>query len=230
MPLTHSSPYDALIRSMKTSSYLLLMGAALGLASCGAIKSVQKPLGEGSFDPLKGPGSQSSSTSSLAPTSGVSLPPGQWIETSMPNSTFFREIPKGDATADKVLQSGSPLKYISTKGSYVKVELNSGDVGYVPEIMVTDRLAMPDIPSIPPPLVPVIPSNIDDDGFAPITPGDGSNFDLPTPPPPAGAISDVPAIDPTLPEIPAVPAAPTAPELPAAPNVPAPPTVEGVTD
>lgn len=142
----------------------------------------------------------------------------------MPNSTFFREIPKGDATADKVLQSGSPLKYISTKGSYVKVELDSGDVGYVPEIMVTDRLAMPDIPSIPPPLAPVVPPNVDDDGFAPITPGDGSNFSLPTPPPPsAPEVSSVP-------EAPALPEVPAAPELPSAPSVPAPPTVDGVTD
>lgn len=142
----------------------------------------------------------------------------------MPNSTFFRVIPKGDATADMVLQAGSPLKYISSKGFYVKVELDSGDVGYVPEIMVTDRLATPDIPSIPPPLLPAAPSDVDNDGFAPIAPGEAPNFGLPTQPLPAGVIPDAPSTNPTLPEIPA------APELPSVPSVPVPPTVDGVTD
>ncbi|MEN8695337.1 MAG: hypothetical protein ACN4GG_03595 [Akkermansiaceae bacterium] len=201
---------------MKPPKYLLLSGAALGFVSCGAIKNVQLPLGDqGSFDPLSGPGNHSSSSSSssnLNAASSARFTSGQWIETSMPNSTFFSSIPKGDASADKVLQVGAPLKYISTKGSYLKVELDSGDVGYVPEIMVTDRAATTSLPTIPPPIVPDAPSAPvpDDDGFVPIPPGEISGATLPIPPPSS--------------TVPGTPAAPTAHDLPV------PPKVDGVTD
>ena len=191
---------------MRSSSYLLLCGAALGLASCNAISSIQKPLGMGIFDPLKGPGSQSDAAEEpFAPFLAVSYTPGQWIETSMPNSTFFRAISKGDATADKVLQVGTPLKYISTMGSYVKVELDSGDVGFVPEIMVTGRVAVEDVPIIPPPLAPLEALASPEDGFVPIAPGERPDFD-----------------DPSLP--------PVVPESATLPEAPAPPRVDGITD
>lgn len=130
----------------------------------------------------------------------------------MPNSTFFKAIPKGDATADKVLQVGAPLKYISTKGSYVKVELESGDVGYVPEIMVTDRATVSAIPDIPPPIVPDAPPIPDEDGFVPVAPGEIPGSTLVIPPPKSTELG-APAV-----------------EAPPILTVPLPPKVDGVTD
>ena len=255
MPLTHWVPCGAFQVLMKTPKNLLLSGVALGLASCGAIKNVQQPLSDnGSFDPLSGPGNQSSSSSrssNLNASSGVSFTPGQWIETSMPNSAFFKVIPKGDATADKVLQVGAPLKYISTQGSYVKVELDSGDVGYVPEIMVTDRAAAASLPNIPPPIVPDAPPIPDEDGFVPVAPGEIPGATLPVPSP-SSTVPGTPSVESTLPEVPSTPAVPEVPAtpdvpkvdvpsipevpktdtlpVPKTPDVPAPPKVDGVTD
>ena len=61
------------------------------------------------------------------------------METSIPNATFFKAFPKGVAVADKVLPVAIPMKVVSSRGTYLKVELDSGDVGYVPEIMVAGR-------------------------------------------------------------------------------------------
>lgn len=83
---------------------------------------------------------------------GPTYRPGQWVETVMPNATFFNKMPRGSATADKVLSLGSPLKVISTKDSYLKVELEGGSVGYVPAIMVAEPSATNDTsPFLPPP-------------------------------------------------------------------------------
>ena len=204
---------------MNISHYLLLGGATVLLNSCGALKNVQQPLSsDGSFDPLSAPGSQSSQgVGSYAAPSTSSYTPGQWIETSMPNSTFFRVIPKGNATADKVLQAGVPLKYISSEGSYTKVELDSGAVGFVPEIMVIERATgsgtlvtgatAPPLPSGD----MAVPSS---DPFIP-----PSSFPAP----------DAPA-DSVLPEIPTLPNAPVTPPgtpvPPITPDVPVPGSVD----
>jgi len=177
---------------MKPSHYLLLGGATVLLNSCGALKNVQQPLSsDGSFDPLSAPGSQSSQgAGSYAAPSTSSYIPGQWIETSMPNSTFFRVIPKGNATADKVLQAGVPLKYISSEGSYTRVELDSGAVGFVPEIMVIERAT-----------------------------GSGTLVTVAVAPPPLSGDMAVPSSDPFIPpsSFPA-PDAPVLPEIPTLPN------------
>ncbi len=177
---------------MKLSHYLLLGGATVLLNSCGALKNVQHPLSsDGSFDPLSAPGSQSSQgAGSYAAPSTSSYTPGQWIETSMPNSTFFRVIPKGNSTADMVLQAGVPLKYISSEGSYTRVELDSGAVGFVPEIMVIERAT-----------------------------GSGTLVTGAVAPPPLSGDMAVPSSDPFIPpsRFPA-PDAPVLPEIPTLPN------------
>ena len=172
--------------------------------------------------------SSSSGGSAIAAPTSASYKPGQWVDTSMPNATFFRTIPKGNARADKVLAVSTPLKVVSNKGTYVKVELDSGDVGYVPEIMVIERgspnevpvtAPVPEFGSVPP---PVDPGDLSGDGLAP---------------PP-----EVPSIPPPVPEIPAVPDLPNAPPLPdigpppvpenvpTVPDVAPPPEVPGITD
>ncbi|MEJ6724861.1 MAG: hypothetical protein QNK80_09065 [Akkermansiaceae bacterium] len=201
---------------MKPSHYLLLGGATVLLNSCGALKNVQQPLSsDGSFDPLSAPGSQSSQgAGSYAAPSTSSYIPGQWIETSMPNSTFFRVIPKGNATADKVLQAGVPLKYISSEGSYTRVELDSGAVGFVPEIMVIERATGSGTlvtGAVAPPLLSgdmAVPSS---DPFIP-----PSSF----PAPDAPVLPEIP----TLPNTPVTPPGTSVP--PITPNVPIPGSVD----
>jgi hypothetical protein len=201
---------------MKPSHYLLLGGATVLLNSCGALKNVQQPLSsDGSFDPLSAPGSQSSQgAGSYAAPSTSSYIPGQWIETSMPNSTFFRVIPKGNATADKVLQAGVPLKYISSEGSYTRVELDSGAVGFVPEIMVIERATGSGTlvtGAVAPPLLlgdMAVPSS---DPFIP-----PSSF----PAPDAPVLPEIP----TLPNTPVTPPGTSVP--PITPNVPIPGSVD----
>lgn len=62
--------------------------------------------------------------------------PGEFVEAAMANTAFFRNKPAGEAEADSLLAIGTPMKVIAIDGSYVKVERDSGEVGYVPEIML----------------------------------------------------------------------------------------------
>lgn len=107
----------------------------------------------------------------------------------MDNAAFFRNRPTGDADADKLLSHGTSMKVISTSGGYVKVELDSGEVGYVPSLMLEDPNAAPSVPVVNPNEFQVYPPMGD---FA---------APLPTVPsaeqPPGGAIPTV--IDPEAP-------------------------------
>lgn len=164
---------------MKTPFPLILLSIALGLMSCNVLQTIQRPISNGgSFNPLMAPVNQSSSQV-LEVTTTEDFTPGQWIETSMPNTTFFTEIPKADATADKVLQVGSSMKYISSKESYVRVELDSGDLGYIPKFMVDERSATPSLPNIPAPITPAAPPIPDKGEFVPVAPGQGPSSTLP---------------------------------------------------
>ncbi len=147
------------------SSTLLPLAATLSLASCGQIASnLQQPI-TSDYNPLDGPSSPSLRNKSFQQT-GPSYKPGEWVESAMPNTTFFYKIPRGNATADQVLSKGSPLKVISTKGSYVKVELEGGTVGFVPAIMVAEPSTASDsAPFLPPP--PSSPLQRSTDSFAP---------------------------------------------------------------
>lgn len=218
---------------MKTIALSTLGALTVALTSCGSlqnIKNLKQPLsGNTNFDPLRSPGStlksySSSSSSStarksvmVAPTS-PSYKAGQWVETSMPNATFFRKIPKGNARADKVLKVATPLKVISSKSTYIKVELDSGDVGYVPEIMLVERPSSPVKPSSSP-IAPVpefgsVPP--------PVEPGNVAPAPAPKIPSVAPPVPTVP----TVPTLPPVPVAPTLPDAPPVPNVSTPPVPE----
>ncbi len=198
---------------------------------------MNQPLGDTNFDPLEGPGKKSSRSSLSSPkVTGPSYQPGQYVETAMPNSTFFNSIPKGNATADKVLPAGTPLKLIKTQGSYVKVSVDSGDVGYVPSIMVTERGAYksPSIrpkPYTPPNRkeeIPVVPS-IQVDTLPPLPdqpftdPGISSDIA----PPPVESTIPVPSIEPPSVEVPVTSPAASVPSVDIAPlpDLPPPPEV-----
>lgn len=148
------------------SSRLLPLAATLSLASCAQIAStLQEPI-TSDYNPLDGPSVASNRNKSFQPT-GPTYKSGEWVETAMPNSTFFRKIPRGNASADQVLSKGSPLKVISTKGTFLKVETEGGSVGYVPAIMVAEPSSASDTAPFlpPPPSSPLSRSSTDD--FAP---------------------------------------------------------------
>ncbi len=91
----------------------------------------------------------------------------------MDNTAFFKNRPKGDADADKLLKRGTSMKVISTSGSYLKVELDSGEIGFVPSVMAENPNAA--------------------QGGAPLAPGEFQVY----PPLNTGAGLPLPIIDPS---------------------------------
>jgi len=89
----------------------------------------------GSYDPLDPAGGFGNN----APLVDSGFRPGSFVVTSMDNAAFFRERPEGDATADRLLPGNTPVKVISDDGSYVKVELDSGESGYMPSVMLVEQ-------------------------------------------------------------------------------------------
>jgi hypothetical protein len=169
-------------------NFLILGSCALVLASCETGEVVTG----GTFDPLVAPGS---GRTPVASRSGYK--PGSFVRTNMDNVAFFGKRPKGDVSAEKQLAGNTEMKVISDDGTYVKGELNTGEVGWVLSIQVTDQNStLPAVGSAnefqvyPPPPGSMIP-----------LPGDEN---VPTIPP---------IIDPTVPEVPAGPGAPDVPSL-----------------
>lgn len=166
----------------------------LALVGC---ESMNAPLtSSGSFDPLAPAGGVTKSSTS---SSGVTFKPGSFVHASIDNTAFFAKRPKGDADADKLLVRDTRMKVISSDSSYVKVELDSGEVGFVPSVMVQDSSAssisvidtsnMVVYPPLPPsgpvePLPNLTPSNAPPDGIPPVITVDPSST---VPPSPTGA-------------------------------------------
>jgi hypothetical protein len=163
--------------------------AAIAVLSFAGCETMNGPVTGGDFDPLQAPGSNAISTVNTGP----SYKAGQFVRASMDNTAFFKSRPNGDADADKLLNRNTSMKVISATGSYVKVELGSGEVGFVPSIMVEDPNAAPD---------PMMTANLNEfQVYPPLTTG----FEAPLPIidqaglPPEGAIPTV--IDPEAPAI-----------------------------
>jgi hypothetical protein len=101
----------------------------LALSAC---DTMNQPITSGDFDPLRAPGSNSPTPASA----GMVFTAGQFVRTVMDNTAFFKTRPKGSADADKLLPRGTSMKVISHSDSFVKVELDSGEVGFVPSVML----------------------------------------------------------------------------------------------
>jgi hypothetical protein len=140
----------------------------------------------------------------MAPGSGrnaqvaqTGLRPGSYVRSGMDNAAFFNKRPKGDATADRQLPINTEMKVISDDGTFAKVELNSGEVGFVPSVQVADPAAAP---------AGVSPNAIQ---VYPLPPGA-----LPPGGLDPGAPSIPPVIDPDAPVIPVDPSIPDVPPVP----------------
>jgi len=107
----------------------------LGLAAC---NDMSRPITTGDFDPLSTPGGQ---VTPVVNAPGFAA--GQFVRAIMDNTAFFKDRPKGEADADKLLTRGTSMKVISSSDTYLKVELDSGEIGWVPIVMVEDPNAIP---------------------------------------------------------------------------------------
>ena len=94
---------------------------------------------------------------------------------------------------------GDQLKVVDERGSYVRVETERGDVGYVPSVMVTDQVATNPIPlgtGEPAPLAPVDSIDPVDPAGLPPLPPDGGGFVAPEPEVPPISVEPAPTPDP----------------------------------
>lgn len=172
---------------------------------------LNRPIGEGGeTNPLNAPGSNR-----LKQAGGpASFTPGQFVKAIMDNAAFFSKRPSGAADADKLLKINTPMKVVADDGTYVKVELEGGEVGYVPSVMVFDPNApmagLPGAPGnvqpLPPAPVSPLPTGGVGDSVPIIAPGEGPPIDSvpavidPTapstssdvPPPPPAAVTSTP--------------------------------------
>ena len=154
----------------------------LSLTAC---DTMNRPISSGDFDPLRPPGSDASLSAAVGPAFSA----GQFVRASMDNTAFFKNRPKGNADADKLLMRGASMKVISISDSYAKVELDSGEVGYVPTVMLEDPNSVMTAPAVNPNEFQVYPPL---NGYGQPVPST-----LPAEAPPEGAIPTV--IDPEAP-------------------------------
>jgi hypothetical protein len=198
----------------------LSFSAALAVVAC---DTMNRPLtSSGSFDPLAPAGGGGSSVNTV---SGPSFKPGQFVRAAIDTTAFFSKRPKGDADADKILPRDTQMKIVSTDASYVKVELDSGEVGFVPSVMVYDPTAP--AAGLPGDNYSVYPPG--GDPGAPLPVFDASGL------PPAGSVPPVidpntPPFDPNAPGV-TPPGTPPAAGAPATVTPPAelPPGIDDVT-
>lgn len=174
--------------------------AALSLAAC---ENMSGPITRGGYDPLLPAGSNNAPVKAF----GTTFSAGQFARTSMDNAAFYKARPNGASDADKLLKRGVSMKVISSSSSYVKVELDSGEIGYVPSVMLEDPNAAPAAPTTAPGEYQVYPP----------LPGSGIGQPLPAYDPsglpPEGAIPTV--IDPDAPpETPVPPVTPSSDSFP----------------
>lgn len=114
------------MRQMKIHLTHVGVALCLSLTSC---SDFNKPLRAGSFNPLLAPGAQL-----IQPeNAGANYPfsPGQYVTAASDSTAFFAQKPQGNADADELLSAGTSMRVIKAEGSFVKVELDSGRVGYV---------------------------------------------------------------------------------------------------
>lgn len=84
------------------------------------------------IDPLRPPTGNSASSDYR-----TELRPGAFVSAAINNTAFYLSKPNEDQAADKLLAQGTPMKIIALSGNFTKVELDSGEVGFVPTVMIS---------------------------------------------------------------------------------------------
>lgn len=133
------------------SPLLLVVPVAFALTACNSsfFDNLNKPLAGGG-NALDPPGYQDRQDPiELVEATGPTYQPGQWVETSVASAAFYNKLPKSGDQPVRNLPIGTPLKVVSTQGTYAKVELESGAIGYVPSIMVSQKASPNEVPIVP---------------------------------------------------------------------------------
>ncbi len=108
-----------------------------------------------SFNPLEQPGNYRRP----AITQAKGFPAGQFVQAAVDNTAFFKTNPDSSTTADKLLRQGTSMKVISSDSANAKVELDSGEIGYVPAVMLFNPNSAPQPPETITPGYPPLPTN-----------------------------------------------------------------------
>lgn len=116
---------------------LMLSGAGiLAMAACGPM-SVS--FADSDINPMKAPGAGRrmapfGNAPSVASVEHASA--GRFVQTIATNTAFFRVMPKDMLIADLLLPRHTSMRLIEEVDQYSKVELDSGDVGFVLSTML----------------------------------------------------------------------------------------------
>ena len=153
---------------MKHKVIFSISSLALTLVSC----DFNQPLpGNDVYNPLNAPGS--GGQLGVVDSYGPSISPGSFLQTTSPTTAFFSRFPQAEDQPNKTLPNYTDVKVISVKGSYVKVEVvNSGDVGFVPSVMLGEKRSPNEVPVTAGP------------GEVPVTPGIAPQPEIPEVAPP----------------------------------------------
>lgn len=116
---------------------LLGIAVPVGMLLAGC-ESMNEPLSSSGFDPLRPPGSGQDYGES---DSDTGYKPGEFVSAAMNNTPFYFKKPKEGQDADKLLKQDTQMKVVSLGSSYLKVELDGGEVGFVPSVMITAPLS-----------------------------------------------------------------------------------------
>ncbi len=85
------------------------------------------------IDPLRPPAANRSEFDSYS----NQLQPGQFVTAAVNNTAFYKNKPQENQNADSLLPVGTQMKIIAISGNNAKVELDSGEVGFVPTVMIS---------------------------------------------------------------------------------------------
>ncbi len=122
-----------------------LASVSVALVSCDLLN---QPLGgSDANNPLDAPGA---SAATAEDPYGPTFSPGTFLQSLSPSTAFFIQFPKDTDQPTKTLPDYTDVKVISTKGSYVKVEVVvTGEVGYVPSVMLGEKRSPNEVPVTP---------------------------------------------------------------------------------
>ncbi|MGJ8676024.1 MAG: hypothetical protein ACSHX0_00760 [Akkermansiaceae bacterium] len=132
---------------MKIHPSLTLGLTACALVSCGSIGQPFEP--SDGFNPLDIAGQSAVAASSDSNTDGYEQ--GAFLVTTSPNTILFSKFPSNASDQPSlILAEYTDVKVISTKSSYTKIEVvDTGEVGFVPTIMLGEKRSENEIPVIP---------------------------------------------------------------------------------
>lgn len=95
------------------------------------------------------------------PFGGSRFQAGEFVRTRIDNTSFFHQLPMGEARVDMFLPKHTPMRVIQAGETYAKIELDNGQIGYVQSIMLEPIASAPGVPQAPiAPTAPARPGNV----------------------------------------------------------------------